>query len=218
MLFVKDLQHRKEELLERRSQMRLRADHIARSSPPPPPQQQQQQQQRDDGKCKVKIAKQNEDTGTRVKVASGQQTPKVCETGSPLSSSEDLVISMHHTAVKSTNPTLSISKITNPAGSYIRKLQVHGSLVDDEEIQIEVVCSQPRPDFQSLLIHSMELLSLEIQYCSFSRLQPERFVQCIVTAKVYMSSTFFLVKLINNSILDCSGWFGVCQLITLIPQ
>jgi hypothetical protein len=194
MMFVKDLQHRKEELLERRSQMRIRADHIARSSPPPPPpqqkQQQQQQQQRDDGKCKVKFAKQNEDTGTRVRVASGQQTPKVCETaGSPMSasSSEDRVISRHHTAaIKGTTPTLSISKITNPAGSYIRKLQVHGSLLDDEEIQIEVVCSQPRPDFQSLLIQSMELLSLEIQYCSFSRLQPERFVQCIVTAKVYI--------------------------------
>jgi hypothetical protein len=205
MMFVKDLQHRKEELLERRSQMRIRADHIARSSPPPPQQQQQQQQQkqqqqqRDDGKCKVKFAKQNEDTGTRVRVASGQQTPKVCETGSPLSasSSEDLVISMHHTAIKGTNPTLSISKITNPAGSYIRKLQVHGSLLDDEEIQIEVVCSQPRPDFQSLLIQSMELLSLEIQYCSFSRLQPERFVQCIVTAKVHMPSSTFLNK-INN--------------------
>lgn len=211
MMFVKDLQHRKEELLKRRSQMRIRAD---RSSPP-----QQQQQQRDDGKCKVKIANQNEGTGTRVRVASGQQTPKVCETGSPLSasSSEDLVTSMHQTAINGTNLTLSTSKITNPAGSYIRKLQVHGSLLDDEEIQIEVVCSQPRPDFQSLLIQSMELLSLEIQYCSFSRLQPERFVQCTVTAKVYMLS-IFLRKLVNNSILDCSGWFGVCQLISLIPR
>lgn len=190
MMFVKDLQHRKEELLKRRSQMRIRAQ----SSPPPQQKQSQQQEQRDDGKCKVKIANQNEDTGTRVKVAPGQQTMKVCETGSPLSasSSEDLVTtSIHQTAIKGTNPTLSISKIINPAGSYVRKLQVHGSLLDDEEIQIEVVCSQPRPDFQSLLIHSMELLSLEIRYCSFSRLQPERFVQCIVTAKVYMSSPFF---------------------------
>lgn len=189
MMFVKDLQHRKEELLKRRFQMKIRADHIVPSSPTPP------QKQQGDGKRKIKIANQNEDTGTRVKVmvATGQQTPKVCESGSPLSafSSEDLVTSMHQTAVNGTNHTLSISKITNPAGSYIRKLQVHGSLLDDKEIQIEVVCSQPRPDFQSLLIQSVELLSLEVRYCSFSRLQPERFVQCIVTAKVYMSSTFF---------------------------
>ena len=68
-------------------------------------------------------------------------------------------------------------------------IQAHGSgLLDDEEIQIEVVCRHPRSDFQSLLIQSVESLSLEARYCSFSTLQPQRFMQCVVTAKVYLRS------------------------------
>lgn len=187
MLFVKNLQHRKEELLKKRVQLKLTI---------------------------LTHAPWDSSHSKNCKLAATTITTHgtVCETGSPLSSFMDLT--MHPVKImKSTSPpgggsyAPNLRNITSCKGSVInpttcdnytsrvKTLRIHAGLLD-EEIAIEMVCGRPPPNLHSLLIHMVELVCLELTTFSLHRISHE-LVQCKISGKVGDQSpvvTFFLIS------------------------
>lgn len=190
MLLVKNLQHRKEELLKKRAQLKqcvLSHEGLAPWG---------------SSHCN-KNRKLGATTTTH---------DTVCETGSPLSSFMDLM--MRPTEImKSTCPPGSgnyapnLSTITsckdniitpitsNNYTSCVKTLRIHAGL-PDEEIVIDMVCGRPPSNLQSLLIHTVELVCLELTNFSLHRISHE-LVQCKISGKVgdqSPSTAFFRIS------------------------
>lgn len=80
---------------------------------------------------------------------------------------------------------------TKPAAATcIKALHINARHVSEEgeELVVEMLCSWCQPNFHSLLIQTVEALSFEVVSCNICRLPTTGFVQCVITAKVGVSS------------------------------
>lgn len=191
MLVVKNLQHRKEELLKKRAQLKLSILTHEGLAP-----------------WGSSHCNKNRKPG-----ATTTTHGTVCETECPaVSSFMDLAMRPTEIA-KSTCPPGSgnyapnlsnvtaykdciVSPITcNNYRSCVKTLHIHAGLLD-EEIVIEMVCGRPPSNLHSLLIHTVELVCLELTNFSLHRISHE-LVQCKISGKVGDQShltAFFLIS------------------------
>ena len=192
MLLVKDLQHRKEELLKKRAQLR----HTVLTHQGLAP-------------WGSSHCNKNRKVGATTTTTTHGT---VCETGSPLSSFMDLM--MRPTEImKSTCPpgsgnyapnlsniasckdTIMTPITCNNYTSCVKTLRIHAGL-PDEEIVVDMVCGRPPSNLHSLLIHTVELVCLELTNFSLHRISHE-LVQCKISGKVGDPSpltAFFLIS------------------------
>lgn len=152
MLFVKDLQEKRDNLLKRRAQLKLLA---------PSPQV-----------LSKKIAPVLNSSGLGT-TSGGSKKLENCRTDSPISSSQEELIA----SPGSTNPSAVIEDPTSSRSVQHLHVHVHFS---EEEIVIEMVCHQPRHNFQSFLLQAVESFGLDVMRCSVQRVL-HGLVQCTIT-------------------------------------
>lgn len=170
MLFVKELQQKRSELLARRAQLKLMA-------PSQSPQQVQS----------MKMAPLHDSSGFVAATGCKKQQPaENCRTDSPISSSQQELITSSGTT---TNPGATVSAaVEDPSSGCVEQLhvQVHYS---EEEIVIEMVCHQPRQNFQSFLLQAVESFGLDVTRCSIQRVS-YGYVQCTITCTKVFGLSF----------------------------
>lgn len=225
MLLVKDLQHRKEELLKKRAQLRHTVLTLQGLAP------------WGSSHCN----KNRKLGGTTTTPTHGT----VCETGSPLSSFMDLMMRPTE-IIKSTCPlgsgnyapnlsniasckdTIMTPITCNNYTSCVKTLRIHAGL-PDEEIVVDMVCGRPPSNLHSLLIHTVELVCFELTNFSLHRISHE-LVQCKIIGKVGVQSSpltaFFLIskrrcfykRVIFLNVMLTSLVFGHCNENTRISH
>lgn len=156
MSFVKNLQHKKSELLKRRAKLKLAAQHQSVNGLSP---------RHDKGKW-LKTA---HDSSGVITTSCVNQSTENCRTDSPISSS----IMVRDLMVKPiTNASEDLNIDAKPVHIY-----VHFS---EKEIVIEMVWSQLLRNFHSFLLQAVESFGLDVTRCSLQRLT-RGVVQCIIT-------------------------------------
>lgn len=175
ILFVKDLQQKRNELLRRRT-------HLKQIVPSQSPRQVQSK------KLTPFYDSSGVVTALCMKLPSGEN----CGTDSPISSSimaqQELI-----TSPATTNPGTISAALDDPStGSVQHLLQVHVHF-SEEEIVIEMVCHLPRQNFQSILLQAMESFGLDVTRCSIHSV-PHGFVQCTITCSKVCARCFAFVS------------------------
>jgi hypothetical protein len=199
---VKNLQHRKTELLKRRSQMRLTTSSrgqrggLPGGSIPHNPKMNAAGGVNNVPTATVMVHPQQsvqEISGSQV--SSSMASPALECILKPVTMDHHQVTEAATTTTTTTTKNLSSSsdfdhddcKVdTNPRPApCIKALHINARHVaEGEELVVEMVCSWCRPNFHSLLIQTVESLSFEVIGCNICRLPATGFVQCLITAKV----------------------------------
>lgn len=160
MLFVKDLQQKRNDLLKRRAQLKLM---VSSQSPA------QQVQSKKTATL--------HDSSVFATAPGCKKPPENCRTDSPISSSMVATQQELITWPGTTNPAS--AAVDDPTTGSVQQLHVHVHFSDDE-IVIDMVCHQPRDNFQSFLLQAVESFGLDIMRCSIHRV-PHGFLQCTIT-------------------------------------